>query len=387
MPILFVSRANVHARYYKKLSNALGLDSRVHIMGKPSLAALGRLAEAFAVDLSPAIETQLKRKCAKQSWIWRFAPVCSAYRVMMSIFEHCRLAKYLALLDQLKPSKVVLWNGKKLPNRTVVLAARQLGVPVFYFENGLLPNTTCLDPHGVNQDASLPKDPAFFKALAFAEQSECCAITPREPHRRRKQGEAKCLPERFVFVPFQVPHDTQIVCHSPWVQSMEQLFDAVVDAVNALGDPSLKIVFKEHPTWPKNFPHLYDKSDNALFCNDNDIRDLMNKAEAVITVNSTVGLEALQLGKKVITLGESCYNLEGLVQHAGDHQALVAALRRLPEWQLDCQLAENYFTYLKTIYCIPGNWKQCDEHHVQAVTARLLAKDQFSQLSLPRQTG
>ena len=63
MPILFVvSRANVHARYYKKLSRVLRNDPRVHVMGPPNLAVLRRLGQALDVDHEPAIGVLPRRK-------------------------------------------------------------------------------------------------------------------------------------------------------------------------------------------------------------------------------------------------------------------------------------------------------------------------------------
>lgn len=81
------------------------------------------------------------------------------------MFERLRYAKYLALLNNVDPEYVVLWNGNKLPNITVAMAAKALGINQFYYENGLLPGTSSLDPRGINFNASLSRDPSFILAL------------------------------------------------------------------------------------------------------------------------------------------------------------------------------------------------------------------------------
>ena len=380
MAILFVTRRNVHARYYQQLRKHLNLATRLHLMGWPKFSAWAFLAQAFNTNLSQMIETQLIRKTAKQPKLAQLTWLANVYRGWLLIQEKCRLAKYLSLFSQEKPDLLVIWNGKKLPNQTVVLAAQQLSIPIYYFENGLLPGTTTLDPNGVNQAASLPKDPAFYLAQSALVEMDFHApkIEQRAAHRRRNQHGESALPERFIFVPFQVPHDTQIACYSPWIPDMETFYDAVVKAVKELGDPQLKVVFKEHPTWHKHYTHLYHKDPIAMFANDNVTRDIMMDAEAVITINSTVGLEALLLNKKVITLGQACFNIENLVLHADNQSQLEAHLAALSTWQMDYKLRNAFFNYLQNIYCVPGNGKECDQAHSLAIEKRLTGQDEFA---------
>lgn len=380
MRFLFISRNNVHVRYYRKLIPLLGLQTELHVMGKPKLSAWRFLSAAWRCDLSDLIATQVRRKQAKQPVFWRNPVVLFLYRALLAGFETLRLAKYLALLTEHKPDKVVLWNGKKLPNQTVVLAAEQLAIPVYFFENGLLPQTTSLDPSGVNEAASLEKDPAFYLTQAHLTDMpfQAPVIEQRKADKRRQSEDEQSLPARYIFVPFQVPHDTQVVCYSPWIADMEALFDAVMQAVKALNQPDLMVIFKEHPSWHKHYPQLYHKDPQARFANANLTQELILGAQAVITINSTVGLEGLLLNKKVITLGQACFNVEGLVLHCDNQQALNDTLQRLPNWQPNSVLKNAFFNYLKQVYCITGRWLDCTDEHAQAVKARLLAQDEFS---------
>ncbi|GEK55946.1 capsular biosynthesis protein [Pseudoalteromonas espejiana] len=356
------------------------MDCQLHVMGAPKLSAVNYLPTAFKVDFTDVLNAQLKRKRARNS-LWNNAIISAVYKLGLGFFERLRYAKYLALLTQIKPEVMVIWNGNKLPNTTVAMAAKALGIKQFYYENGLLPGTTSLDPQGINYHASLSRDPEFYlnfnrnNALNF----DAPDLIPRENHKKRCEFEAENIPKRYIFVPFQVPHDTQIASFSPWIDSMEMLYDEVVTAVRALNDPELKVVFKEHPSWHKHYRDLYNKDPIALFANGNKTCELIERAEAVITINSTVGLEALQLNKRVITVGQACYNIEGLVKHASTSKELAMQVDDVVKgWQFNPLLRDKFFCYLKHIYSVPGVWKHAEEEHIKAIELRFKGADKFS---------
>ncbi len=380
MAFLFISRKNVHAKYYKKVIKKLSIDCQLHVMGLPKLSAIKYLKEAFNVNFESVVKSQLKRKRARNT-IWNNTAVTIVYSFGLVLFERLRYAKYLALLNDVKPECIVIWNGNKLPNATVAMAAKALGVKQFYYENGLLPGTSSLDPKGINFNASLSRDPSFYlnfdphNALEFSEPE----IIPRADHKKRCAFDCTNIPERYIFAPFQVPHDTQIASFSPWIDSMEMFYDEVIKAVKSLNDPSLRVVFKEHPSWHKHYSHLYEKDSIAIFANGNKTCDLIACAEAVVTINSTVGLEALLLNKSVLTLGQACYNIDGLVKHADNTEQLSQNICDVTDgWKPDLVLRNKFFSYIEHVYCIPGIWKHTEDKHIEAVEARFTGRDEFS---------
>ena len=381
MHFLFVTRRNIHARYYKKLITRLNLKASLHIFGRPMLGAVKYLPRAFKVSFDEVIATQLKRKQAKHV-IWCSYLLRLVYSFLIKIVERCRYAKYLALLTKEQATHLVIWNGHKLPNITVVKAAEKLGISVIYYENGLLPNTTCLDPKGVNYASSIKRDKNVYLNCDLSQTAlfKTPELTARVNHKKRKAFVQSKLPKRYIFVPFQVPHDTQIVCYSPWIHSMEMLFTEVMTAIEKLNDPELKVVFKEHPSWHKHYSHLYKKHPQAVFANGNVTADLIDSAEAVITINSTVGLEALLVGRRVITLGLACYNIDELVLHARNNEELSERISQMSQgWQFNTQLRNQFFNYIKHVYSVQGRWQDCSKEHVEAVEKRLLGLDVFSQ--------
>jgi len=184
MDYLFISRKNVHARYYKILVKRLNVNAQLYITGLPKLTSLLYLRKALSVDFSHIMQEQLKRKRAVNS-MWNNAGLSYLYKVFLTCVE--RLS--IAVLTEKKPDTVVIWNGRKLPNVTVDMAAKSLGINVFYFENGLLPQTVSLDPKGVNYGSSLSNDPNFYlgfdpnNALKFSSPD----IVPRSNIKKRQK--------------------------------------------------------------------------------------------------------------------------------------------------------------------------------------------------------
>ncbi|WP_262501230.1 capsular biosynthesis protein [Pseudoalteromonas sp. FUC4] len=356
------------------------MDCQLHIMGAPKLSAVKYLKNAFQVNFTDVVNSQLKRKRARNA-IWNNPVITAVYTAGLVLFERLRYAKYFALLTETNPECIVTWNGNKLPNTTVAMAAKALGIKQFYYENGLLPGTSSLDPSGINYNASLSRDPSFYLNFDPQDELNFCApdLIPRADHKKRCEFECADVPERYIFAPFQVPHDTQLASFSPWIDSMDMFYEEVIKALKSLNDPSLKVVFKEHPSWHKHYAHLYEKDSIAVFANGNQTSDLIKCAEAVVTINSTVGLEALLLNKRVLTLGQTCYNIEGLVKHASTAEQLAENMNEVVQgWQPNTLLRDKFFSFIEHVYCIPGVWKHTEDKHIKAIEARFTGNDEFA---------
>ena len=190
---------------------------------------------------------------------------------------------------------------EKQPYLTVVKAAEAAGKRVVYMENGLLPKTTTADFHGVNGNNCLPREPQFYSQLSLHSHQEegDIQLTVRQPlkHKATHFESSVDVPTNYIFVPFQVPSDTQIVVHSPWIHSMEQFFEELLTVQKSLretlGDKAPYFVFKEHPSYKGDFSHLHNRDSHCIFANANNTQELIQNAQAVITINSTVGLESL----------------------------------------------------------------------------------------------
>jgi capsular polysaccharide export protein len=109
----------------------------------------------------------------------------------------------------------------------------------------------------------------------------------------------------YIFLALQVSSDTQIKLHSN-----HDNIDAIHISREEATRAGLDLVVKIHPA--ENSPEEISRIVKAqqsigfIISSDNTI-DLLKKAHTVITINSTVGLEALLFGKRVKTLGRCFY--------------------------------------------------------------------------------
>jgi capsular polysaccharide export protein len=118
-----------------------------------------------------------------------------------------------------------MWNGSLSPEVYIAEKCRQQGTPVYFMELGWLPqtNTFYFDPKGVNYASSMTE-------WEYAEISEA----DKEFTRSKLAFYHQCVAsftgiqeEDFVFVPFQVQSDSQIIKYSPRIKTMQQLVNYV----------------------------------------------------------------------------------------------------------------------------------------------------------------
>jgi len=265
------------------------------------------------------------------------------------------LRYYSALDDQC--GKMLIWNGGKFRQRIALEVAKLKEIKVFYFENGLLPNTIVFDDKGINYENSVPREQVFFKKYVSTVDLPK-ELVPRIGKGSQKfVGDKEGLPERYIFVPFQVDYDTQVISHSHWIKNMRMLFD-VIEKVSQ--NSEYEFVMKEHPSSGVEYEDLYARANqlsNVSFKNTYSTQELIEKSVAVITINSTVGMESLLFHKKVIVLGDAFYNIEGITYEAGDLNALLEIIDTLKVLTVDTKLIDNFLKYLYNDYLIPKNDK------------------------------
>jgi len=173
-------------------------------------------------------------------------------------------------------------------------------------------------------------------------------------------------------VPFQVHDDTQVLINSPWVPTMQKFYEALETSLPYL-DSDISFVIKEHPSDKVTYPDLYNKNERMLFANGNNTQALIENSCAVITLNSTVGVESLLLGKSVITLGNAFYNIEGVATHAFDQASLNNTVKNLANLERDDSLIQSFLFYLQENYLIEGWSKNFDQKHLLKMSNRMIS--------------
>ena len=342
---------------------------------------------------------------------------------------HEQISQYYALLQDFMTASridaVFVWNGSGRAARVAAFIARQRGLPVLFGENGYLPDTIQIDPEGVNQLASVSRrignaiDHVRIEADQLAALRQRIEILhsgrPWAVHKPRVKASlgarlaselrniswdklrralggnrnipvTASLPSRYIFIPFQVEADSQLILHSPLVGTDMELFLEVCYAAVQQAAPDCKLVVKLHPAnlGRINYAPLLNKFADVQFLKGGSISRLIEGSQAVITINSTVGLEALTYYKPVLTLGDNFYNVPGIVYHAETEDDLPGMVRDALDTPVDRDRIDRMLYYLYTDYFGHGSWRNHTIASYQAVSdkiAELLTDNQARQVS------
>ena len=369
MNVLLLARYKHHERYFSALAKASRFNMQVITLKslpwlKPALWS--KLLQANTADaVAYHMMSKTRKQKDKSALFWKLYIMVNQLRAALCY------AQFHQLLSTEKPDALVVWNGGTWFFKSAIQAAKELGITVFYGENGLLPNTTTLDAKGINYANSLPRDPAFYQALTHARSDFSSNLQPRHSA-RSLLAQTVTLPARYIFVPFQVNTDSQIILNSPWIPDMYHLLDILVATAQQMQDQTIVFVLKEHPSCKADYQAFHQSlGQRFLFANGNNMQELIEKAECVITINSTAGIESLLLGKKVIVAGNAFYAIPELVLPVQSTHELMQALNTMPSWQPDPLLRQKFLTYLSDVYCIPGNREQVDAAHIAAIETRI----------------
>ena len=229
-----------------------------------------------------------------------------------------------------RPKLIVGW-GRKLSGQQAVSIAKRLGVPFTLLEDGFLRSvdrfeatqSIVMDPIGIYYDATVPShlEQLIAAPLTADEIARTQGIV--DMWRRCRVSKYNALPEykgpslgRYVLVIDQTFGDASVAYGRADATCFDRMLDAAIKE-----NPGCQIVVKTHPdtkSGTKNgyfhaaqvgaLPRVQIVSDACHPVG------LIEHAEAVYTVTSQVGFEALIWGKRVRTFGMPFYAGWGLTE-------------------------------------------------------------------------
>ena len=250
------------------------------------------------------------------------------------------------------------WNGLTGSRMAFLAGARDAGAPTLHTELAPLPGRITLDPLGVNAEGSVPQDPAFFRAYAettdTAEWRSIGAGLTARSSRRADVGQGSgALPDTpFLFCPLQVPDDSQVTLFAGWCGGMAGFLAALEQAARHL-PPGWHLRVKEHPSAKIPLTPLLAPliaTGRVVLDNATDSFAQIAASRGVVTLNSSMGLQAFFHDKPVITLGQAFFNIPGLVDHAADQTALNHLFAKAPDGGYDASLRAAFLTWLDRAY-------------------------------------
>ena len=284
-----------------------------------------------------------------------------------------QLPQYLeALIRERGIDGIFLFGDGRPIHRAAIEVARKLQVRVFVFEEGYLrPEWITLEEGGVNGHSSLPSDPAFYMHQPPGEDAPdplrvgpsfgragwfstvySIALTlgfwlyPRYRHHRPLNAFAEAYRwvrgglkklvytrlergllgslsnarhKQFFLVAMQVHCDYQLV-HSSF-RDVEQFLEEVVASFAQHAPKHQLLVIKSHPmdrpyrehgALIRKLSERFGIRERVVHVHDLHLPTLLRHATGAVMINSTVGLQAVQVGTPVKVLGRAVYAMAGL---------------------------------------------------------------------------
>lgn len=267
-------------------------------------------------------------------------------------------------------SDVVLFGDCRDHHLAATKVCREMGVPVHVFEEGYIrPDWVTLELGGVNGHSSLSRDPAWYRETAAAlppvpEHAQVPSSFRRRaleglfynladvltrwhyPHwnnhrpwpplvegmgwlrklSRRKQRvnesaqlltRLKTSGAQYFLFPLQLDSDAQIRLHSPFAGVSDAL-KLVIGSFARHAPAETRLVVKEHPLdngvrdWQRetaDLAALFDVADRVDYLGWGDIVPIAQRAQGMVTINSTSGTLGLAMGVPVVSLGHAVYDI------------------------------------------------------------------------------
>ena len=259
----------------------------------------------------------------------------------------------LALFERKSVSAVLVWNGYRGRRGLLVEAAKARDIPVVFLERCAFLGFVQVDRDGINAGSRTLNSKDYHQQ----EPDEAIGRWFRASQRQRRgvnpfapaQRPAEDLPKRFLYCPLQVAADTQLSVFGGWVRDMPDFLVALTKACEAL-PADMALVVRPHPSCrvgQTSALHLALTNPRIRVIEGSTSAEMLKNCEAVVTVNSSVGLEAFAYDKPVITLGESFYRCPGLTAQAESAAELKGLFSQIDSLDFDAQLRRRFLTWLR----------------------------------------
>lgn len=277
----------------------------------------------------------------------------------------------------------VAWNGLTGSRMAFMMGAKDAGAATLYAELAPFPGRVTLDRAGVNAEGSVPQDPAFYHVWAGADPTRNAeawramgaGLTAR-PSRRADVGQgADPLPGTpFLFCPLQVPDDSQVRLFAGWTGGMAGFLTALGQAAQHL-PPGWHLRLKEHPSARQPLAALLAPliaTGRVVLDNATDSFAQLAASRGVVTLNSSMGLQAFFHDKPVLALGRAFWALPGIATQADGQSALNAAFAAPDTLTFDAATRAQFMNWLDQCYYPHFDWPG-NNADIAAFAARLAA--------------
>lgn len=294
-----------------------------------------------------------------------------------------------------------------IPHKIAIELAKELGIEAWVFELGYIrPHHVTLERNCVNARSNLNKPVDFYHSLAEGQKRLAAPVLKSNRWRRifkppcfiqhaltnypivngahklqpklsyvyyqllgmirrpwyaiserKVRALVRSLPSIYL-VPLQVAIDSQVTMSSSF-RDMEHLITHVMESFARHSELQQHVLFKHHPrdrgynnykTFIQNEGKRLNVSDRVHYIHDDILADILKHCKGVITINSTVGMQALQFNTPTKVLGSTFYDLPGLTS-----QAPLDVFWK-ETYKIDRRLYVKFFNHLVESTQINGNF-------------------------------
>ncbi|MGH2349900.1 MAG: hypothetical protein ACRDFT_10615, partial [bacterium] len=154
------------------------------------------------------------------------------------------------------------------------------------------------------------------------------ALTERRLRRHYRDLDAA---GRFIYYPLHVAADVALTIRAPEYLDQYALLDYLARSIPI----THRMAIKEHPAMVGGIDYgrvadLLRRHDALVLLRPSISNfDVLRRADAIVTVNSKSGAEAILLNRRVVALGDSFYRRSGLVRAVGAPNEIGDALREV----------------------------------------------------------
>ncbi len=223
--------------------------------------------------------------------------------------------------------------------------ARAAGARRLYLEHAPVPGRITVDPRGVHARSSLPRtlEPYLAWADKHAPDRKAWRVSQNDVRQRARsrvrEGDRILPPAEapFLFVPLQVPCDVFVLTLASAAASLPE---------------GWHLRLKEHPSARASVVEAIRAAGTSRIWldNDNDTFAQVAASRGVVTVNSSVGIQAFYFDKPVVVCGPAFWAIPGIATPAPDLNSLKKVFAEAEALGFDTAARDAFMTYLSSVY-------------------------------------
>ena len=249
------------------------------------------------------------------------------------------------LFQRRNAAVAVAWGGKNGGRMAYMEGARAAGARHLFIEHAPVPGRITVDPRGVGALSSLPRTIEPYRAWAdiFVSDRKAWRAARNDIRQRAKSKikvgdeKSRCPEAPFLFVPLQVPCDAFV--------------STLASAAKSLPD-GWYLRLKEHPSARISAAEEILAADpHRIFLdNHSDTFAQVAASRGVVTVNSSVGIQAFYFDKPVVVCGQAFWAIPGVASPAPSLDSLKDVLAEAEALRFDTDARDVFMTYLSSVY-------------------------------------